>query len=325
MRRREFITLLGGTLAWPLAARAQQTFPILGYLHQGSDNLPEPVATAFHKGLKKSGYVEGQNLIIEYRWAEGRYDQLSQLAADLVRRKVSVIASAYAPAALAAKAVTSTIPIIFVTSTDPVRDGLVPALNRPNENVTGVTFFAVLLAAKRLGLLHDLLPTVRSFALLNNPTNRIVSENYLKDTLEAARKFGLEIVNVPASSEREIDNGFRTMVEHRIDGLIVVPEAFLNSRTDQIVALAARHAVPTMYPWREDVVAGGLMSYATDVADAFHEWGIYVGRVLKGEKIANLPVVQSTKFRFVLNLKTAKALGLTIPPDVLSIADEVIE
>jgi putative ABC transport system substrate-binding protein len=325
MRRRDFITLFCGAAAWPLAARAQQTMPVVGFLHQGSAKQYETFAAAFREGLNKSGYVEGRNVAIQYRWAEGHYDQLPQMAADLVRRKVSVIASAYAVAGVAAKVATSTIPIIFVTGTDPIRDGLVPALNRPGGNVTGVTFFSALLGAKRLGLLHDLLPAASTLALLINPANRMVSESYLKDVQSAARPLGLRIIVVPASSEQEIEVGFRTMVEQRIDALMISADAFLVTRQDQIIALAARHAIPTMYTQRENVVAGGLMSYATDIAGAYRELGIYLGRILKGEKPSELPVAQSTKFEFVLNLKTATTLGLTIPPGLLAIADEVIE
>jgi putative ABC transport system substrate-binding protein len=325
MRRRDFNTLYCGAAAWPLAARAQQTMPVVGFLHQGSAKQYETFAAAFREGLNKSGYVEGRNVAIQYRWAEGHYDQLPQMAADLVRRKVSVIASAYAVAGVAAKVATSTIPIIFVTGTDPIRDGLVPALNRPGGNVTGVTFFSALLGAKRLGLLHDLLPAASTLALLINPANRMVSESYLKDVQSAARPLGLRIIVVPASSEQEIEVGFRTMVEQRIDALMISADAFLVTRQDQIIALAARHAIPTMYTQRENVVAGGLMSYATDIAGAYRELGIYLGRILKGEKPSELPVAQSTKFEFVLNLKTATTLGLTIPPGLLAIADEVIE
>jgi putative ABC transport system substrate-binding protein len=326
MRRRNFITLLGGAAAaWPLAAHAQQMMPIVGFLHQGQAKQAESFAAAFREGLNKSGYIEGQNVTIEYRWAEGDYDRLRQMAADLVHRKVSVIASVFSVACLAAKAATSTIPIVFATGTDPIREGLVPALNRPGGNVTGVTFFVALLGAKRLSLLHDVLPAAKTIALLINPTNHVVSENYLKDTQTAARTLGLQIIVVPASSEHEIDNGFHTMAEQRIDALMISPDAFLLSRQDQIVALAARHAIPTMYLQRRNVVAGGLMSYSGDLAGAHRELGIYTGRILKGEKPADIPVAQSTKFEFVLNLKTAKTLGLTIPPDVLSIADEAIE
>jgi putative ABC transport system substrate-binding protein len=326
MRRRNFITLLGrAAAAWPLAAHAQQMMPIVGFLHQGQAKQAESFAAAFREGLNKSGYIEGQNVTIEYRWAEGDYDRLRQMAADLVHRKVSVIASVFSVACLAAKAATSTIPIVFVTGTDPIREGLVPALNRPGGNVTGVTFFVALLGEKRLSLLHDVLPAAKTIALLINPTNHVVSENYLKDTQTAARTLGLQIIVVPASSEHEIDNGFHTMAEQRIDALMISPDAFLLSRQDQIVALAARHAIPTMYLQRQNVVAGGLMSYSGDLAGAHRELGIYTGRILKGEKPADIPVAQSTKFEFVLNLKTAKTLGLTIPPDVLSIADEAIE
>ena len=326
MKRREFITLLGGAaVAWPLAARAQQIVPILGFLHQGSPDQFEYLTAGFRKGLKQSGYVDGENLLIEYRWAEGHYDRLAELASDLVRRKVSVIVSVYALAGFAAKDATSTIPIVFLTGADPVRERLVSALNRPGANVTGVTYFGVLLGAKRLSLLHDLLPRATRFALLINPSNRVATENYVEGTEEAANKLGLQIVIVSASSEREIDERFATIAEQRIDALIFAPDAFLVSRQHQIVSLAARHAIPTMYSEPEAVLAGGLVSYGADVGSAYREVGLYAARILKGEKPSDLPVVQSTKFQLVLNLKTAKALGLTIPQDVLSIADEVIE
>jgi putative tryptophan/tyrosine transport system substrate-binding protein len=325
MRRREFILALGGATAWPLAARAQETMPVVGFLHQGSANQYETFAAAFRQGLSTSGYVEGRNVAIQYRWADGHYDQLPQMAADLARLKVSMIAAAYAVAGLAAKAATSIIPIIFVTGTDPVRDGLVPNLSRPGGNVTGITFFSALLGAKRLGLLHDLLPAANTFALLINPSNRMVSESYVKDIQMAARPLGLQIIIVPASSENEIALGFHTMAEQRVDALMISADAFLVTRQNQIIALAARHAIPTMYTQRENVVAGGLMSYATDIAGAYRELGIYAGRILKGEKAGDMPVAQSTKFEFVINLKTAKELGLTFPPGLLAIVDEVIE
>ena len=327
MRRRDFITLLGSAAAaWPLTARAQQpTMPVVGFLNQGSPKSDANFAAIFRKALRELGYVEGQNVAIEYRWAEGRYDQLPELATELVRRKVSVIAAAYAAATLAAKAATSVIPIVFLTGTDPVRSGLVPSLNRPGGNVTGVAIFNVLTGAKRLGLLHDLLPAARTFAVLMNPANPLVSEPYLKDVQTAARTLGLQIVVLPASTDREIDNGFATLVDQRIEALMVATDAFLSSRQDHILALAARHAIPAIYDRRETVVAGGLMSYGTDFADTYRQHGVYVARILKGEKPADLPVQQPTKFMFVLNLKTAKTLGVTIPPDVLSIADEVIE
>ncbi len=325
MNRRKFITLLCGEVVWPLTARAQQMMPVVGFLHQGSASQNEPFIAAFRQGLGKLGYVEGRNVKIEYRWADGHYDRLQHFAADLVDRKASVIASAYAVACAAAKAATSIIPIVFVTGTDPVADGLVPALNRPGGNVTGISYFATVLGSKRLDLLHDLIPKAINFALLYNPTNRMVSEDYLEETQTAAHALRLQIVVVPASSEPEIDNAFRILVEQRIAALMIAPDAFLTGRQDQIVALAARHAIPTIYTQRENVVVGGLMSYAADIAGSYQEFGAYVGRILKGEKAADLPIVRSSKFEFVLNLRTAKALGLTIPPDVLSIADEVIE
>jgi putative ABC transport system substrate-binding protein len=300
--------------------------PLVGYLYQGSANpFGQQFAADFRRGLNKVGWVEDQNVQIEYRWADNRLDQLPALAVDLVRRDASVIAAAYSPAAIAAKAATSAIPIVFLTGTDPIRDGLVTALNRPGGNVTGMAFSAVLLGAKRLGLLHDLLPAATTFALFFNPTNRLASESYLEATQTAAHSLGLQLVVLPASSEREISNGFTKMVEQRIAGLIVPADTLFGSRQDQIVGLAARHSIPTMYFQREAAVAGGLTSYGTNFSDAFREVGMYAGRMLKGERAADLPVIQPAKFEFVINLKTATTLGLTIPPDVLSIADEVIE
>jgi putative ABC transport system substrate-binding protein len=326
VRRRELITLLGGVAAtWPLAARAQQpTMPVVGFLNQGSAKPSGYLTAAFRKGLKEVGYVEGYNVAIEYRWAEGQYNQLPELAADLVRRKVSALAVAFLPAALAAKAATSTIPICFVTGADPVDQGLVASLNRPGGNVTGAAFFSVLLGAKRLGLLHELVPAASTFAVLVNPTNPS-AESLTRDLQAAGHTLGKQILVLSASTEREIDGQFATLDQQRASALIVAPDAFLDSQRDNIVQLVARRTIPAIYERREAAMAGGLMSYGADVADAFHQAGVYTGRILKGEKPADLPVMQPTKLEFVINLNTAKLLGLTIPPGVLAIADEVIE
>jgi ABC-type uncharacterized transport system substrate-binding protein len=322
MRRRDFITLLGAGAAWPLVARAQQpAMPVIGFLHQAS---PPHKIDAYHEGLNKMGYVEGQNVAVEYRWAEGQYDRLPALAIDLVRRRVAVIGVAFHPAALAAKAATGTIPIVFVSGTDPVESTLVASLSRPGRNITGVSVLSVRLAAKRLELLHELVPDASVIAVLVNPTNPN-TETQSKELREAAHVLGLQIYFHKASIEREIDTAFETIVQQRAGALLISADSFLNNRRYQIVALAARHAVPTIYDQPEGAMAGGLISYATSVADAFRQAGVYTGRILKGDKPADLPVQQSTKFELVVNLKTAKALGLTVPPSLLARVDEVIE
>jgi putative tryptophan/tyrosine transport system substrate-binding protein len=325
MRRREFLGVLGSAAAWPLAARAQHpTMPVIGFLNQGSAKASAYLVAEFAKGLNKAGYVEGQNVLFEYRWAESQYNHLPELAADLVRRKVAVLAAAFLPAALAAKAATSTIPICFVIGSDPVKQGLVTSLNRPGGNATGVAFFSALVGAKRLGLLRELVPAASIFAVLVNPANPNVG--IVSSELQAAaHTLDLQLQVLQASTEREIDGAFAALVQQPVGALVIGPDAFFDSRRDQIVALAARHAIPAIYERRDVAVAGGLMSYGASPDEAYHQAGIYTGRILKGEKPTELPVVQSAKFQLVLNLKTAKALGLTLPSGLLSIADEVVE
>jgi putative ABC transport system substrate-binding protein len=323
MRRREFITLLGGAAAaWPLAARAQQSaMPVIGFLNGGLPDGFAPMVGAFHQGLKETGYIEGQNVAIEYRWAEGRYDRLPALAADLVGRKVTVLAATTTPAA---KAATSTVPIVFTTGNDPIKLGLVASLNRPGGNVTGVSNLIAELASKRLGLLRELVPRANVIAMLMNP-NVPDGERQLRDVEAAVRALGLQLIVVRAGTDREIDAAFETIAHQGGDVLLVAVDPFLFARRDHIVALAARRAIPALYPVRDFAVAGGLMSYATDFADSYRQAGIYSGRIVKGEKPADLPVQQSVKFELVINLKAAKALGLSVPNSMQLLADEVIE
>jgi putative ABC transport system substrate-binding protein len=324
VKRREFITLLGGAAAWPLAAHAQQgAVPIVGFLNGSSAWESAHIVGAFRRGLSEVGYVDGRNVAMDYRWAEGHYDRLSALAADLVRRQVAVIAG-NTPAAIAAKAATTTIPIVFSSGTDPIRLGLVSSLNKPGGNVTGVSFFSVMLEAKRLGLLRELVPTATAFAVVLNPQFPDF-EAQANEIQEAGRRLGVPIQILRASSEREIDLAFAKLTELRAGGLLIGADPFLYSRRDYIVGLAARSAVPAIYEQRENAVAGGLASYGTNITDAYRQAGIYTGRILNGEKPGELPVLQPTKFELVINLKTAKALGLAIAPGVLAIADEVIE
>jgi putative tryptophan/tyrosine transport system substrate-binding protein len=324
--RREFITLLGGAAAaWPLAARAQQpAMPVIGFLHSASPDGFEPFLTAFRQGLKEAGALEGQNAAIEYRWAEGQYDRLPALAADLVHRKVTVIAATTTPAAQAAKAATAMIPIVFTTADDPIRLGLVASLNRPGGNMTGVSNLLVALGSKQLGLLRELAPGTTAIAALINP-NFPGTERQLRDLEAAARVHGLQIMVLRAATEPDIDGAFVSMGQLAGAALLVAADPFLIARRDHIVALAARHAIPAIYPVREFAVAGGLMSYGTDFAGSYRQAGIYTGRIVRGEKPADLPVQQSTKFEFVINFKTAKALGLAVPNSMQLLADEVIE
>jgi ABC-type uncharacterized transport system substrate-binding protein len=326
MNRRTFITLVGaGAAAWPLAARAQPPrMPVVGVLHSGS--AEKSFVVPFLQGLAEAGYVKGQNVAFEYRWAEGRYDRLPELAADLVRHRVSVIAvPASTPASLAAKATTTTIPIVFSVGDDPIRLGLVASLARPGGNATGVNFFIAELAAKRLGLLHELVPGATRVAVLVNPTDAIRTESNVRDVEAAARALGLQIHVFNASTVGEIDATFTAIVRERFDALFVVPDAFFANRRVQLATLAARHAIPTAHAQRDFVEVGGLMSYGTNLADARRQVGIYTGRVLKGEKPADLPVLQPTQFELVINVTTAKALSLEVPPTLLARADEVIE
>jgi putative tryptophan/tyrosine transport system substrate-binding protein len=327
MRRREFITLLGGVAAtWPLAARAQQpAMPVIGFLNGASPEGYARPLSAFREGLSASGYVEGRNVAIEYRWAEGQYDRLPELAADLVRRQVTVIAATTNPAGPAAKAATTTIPIVFTMGSDPVQLGVVASLNRPSGNITGVTVLAVELGPKRLELLHELVPTATTIALLVNPTNLAVAETESRDLQAAASTLGLQLYVVRASTERDLDAVFASLAELHTGGLVIGADPFFISRIELLATLAVRYAMPTIYQYRDFAAAGGLMSYGGSLTDAYRQAGVYIARILKGEKPADLPVVQSTKVELILNLKTARALGLTVPLALIGRADEVIE
>jgi putative ABC transport system substrate-binding protein len=327
MRRREFITLLGGaTAAWPLAARGQQpAMPVIGFIHILSPETVPRFVPAFRQGLKEVGYVEGQNLAVEYRWAQGQYDRLPGLVADLVRRQVAVIAATGGdPSPQIAKAATQTIPIVFTANSDPVAEGLVTSLNRPGGNATGVTIFGPAAVTKRLQLLRDLMPQVVAIAYLMNPNNPN-AEFELQAAQTAARSLGLEMLVLRAGTERELDTALATTLQQQADALLVASDTFFVGRREQVVTLAARHQIPAIYYLREFAEAGGLMTYGNSLPDVYRHVGVYVGRILKGEKPSELPVMQPTKFELVINLKTAKALGLEIPPMLLARADEVIE
>jgi putative tryptophan/tyrosine transport system substrate-binding protein len=324
MRRRDFITLISSTaVARSLPAHAQQpVIPVVGFLNSGSSTQFPHLAEAFRRGLSETGYVEGKNVTIEYRWAEGHYDQLPALSADLIRRQVTVIFAGGPPAAFAAKATTATVPIIFTSGDDPVKSGLVASFNHPGSNVTGVSELIGLLGAKQLGLLRELVPNVTIVGTLVNPNN---PSSKLTEAQAAASSLGLQIHVLNANTEKDIDQAFASAIQQRVGAVIVGADPFFNSRRDQIVALAARERVPAIYFAREFVIAGGLLSYGASLIDGYHQAGIYTGRVLKGEKPADMPVMQLSKFELVINRKTAKALGLSIPSGVLAITDEVIE
>ena len=326
MRRRQFITLLGGAAAaWPLGARAQQpAMPVIGFLGGGTPGAYQPFVSAYHAGLKETGYGEGHNVAIEYRWAQGEYALLPKMADDLIRARVSVIAAAGTPAALVAKAATTSIPIVFVVVDDPAKLGLVASLSRPGGNATGMNFVMAELESKQLGLLHELAPAATRVGLLVNP-NYPLTEPVTRDVIAAASAIGFAIDVVQASNSREIESAFATLVRNKADALLVGPDALLLSRRLQIATLATRHAIPTLYNVREYAEAGGLMSYGTNQTEAYRQFGLYTGKILKGIKPADLPVIQSTKFELVINLPTARAIGLEIPATLLARADEVIE
>jgi ABC-type uncharacterized transport system substrate-binding protein len=327
MRRRDFIAVVGGAaVAWPLAARAQPSaMPVIGFLRSSSIERSPHLVAAFLQGLKETGYVDGQNVAIAYRSAEGQYDRLAALAAELVRRRVNIIVATGGSApAQAAKAATSAIPIVFTTGSDPVRDGLVTSLNQPGGNLTGISLLATDIGSKRLGLLRELIPDATTIALLLNPKNPDVGP-YLQDVRRAARSLGQQIQVLNAANEEEIDVAFAAMARERADALLLDPDPFLVSRREQIVTLANYHKIPALYDWRESAEVGGLASYGPSHTDPYRLAGIYTGRILKGAKPADLPVIQSTKFELVINLKTARRIGLEIPPMLLARADEVIE
>jgi putative tryptophan/tyrosine transport system substrate-binding protein len=327
MRRREFIAFVGCTAAaWPLSARAEQSaVPVIGFLNSAS---PQPFANyvaGFRAGLKETGYVDGQNVAIEFSWAEGHYDRLPEMAADLVRRKVAVlVATGGAPSVVAAKAATSTIPIVFTSGVDPIRLGLITSLSHPGGNITGVNLFLAAMESKRLGLLRALVPGVQLIAVLLNP-NRPDPAEQMRQVQEAAATVGQQTHILLASNASAIDAAFATAVQLRAGAMLVGSDPFFNSQRDKIIALAARHTIPAIYEQREYALVGGLMSYGTNLSDGYRQAGVYVGRILKGEKPGDLPVVQSTKFEFIINLKTAKALGIEVPPNLSAEADEIIE
>jgi putative ABC transport system substrate-binding protein len=328
MRRREFITLVGGAaMAWPLAARAQQpATPVIGFLNSASPDAFAHLAQAFRDGMREMGYTESKNVAVEYRWAEGRFDTLPDLAVDLVGRRVAaIVATGGEPSALAAKRATQSIPIIFLMGENPIEAGLVASFNRPGGNVTGITLFAFAAVGKRTELAHELIPRSAAIALLLNSRSPIITESERRSVETTAAALGRKIQNLYAGSESEIEAAFQAATQQRIGALIVSGDAFFTNRRNQIVALAAHHAMPAIYGWREYIAAGGLMTYGASLSDGYRQTGIYTGRVLKGDNPSDLPVLQPAKFEFVLNLKTAKALGLEVSPTLLARADEVIE
>jgi putative ABC transport system substrate-binding protein len=327
VKRREFITLLGGTAAWPLAARAQQAsaVPVIGFLNAGSQTAFSGLTSSFRKGLNESGYLEGQNVLIEYRWAEGHYDRIPELVTELIARRVSVIASTGGPDVVnAAAAATSTIPIVFLGSDIALKTGIIASLNRPGHNVTGVAMSVTALLSKCLQFLSELIPKDALIGLLVNPNTSITAEDK-QDILPAAQRIGRQILVVTAGDETEIEAAFKALNEGRAGGLVVQGDALYTNRRDQLVALAARYAIPSIYVWSEFTAAGGLIAYGNSLAEGYQQVGRYVGRILQGAKPADLPVMQPVRFRFTINLKTASTLGLTIPPSLLILADEVIE
>jgi ABC-type uncharacterized transport system substrate-binding protein len=325
LKRREFITVVGGAAVWPITARAQKTaMPVVGYLTLFSSAAAVPSVAAFRQGLNDTGFVEGQNVAIEYRYASAQYDRIPALAADLVRRKPVAIYAAGPPSVRALRAQTALLPIVFTMGEDPVKEGLVASFNRPDDNITGVSFFTNLLFPKRLQLLNEIVPRPASLALIVNPNNPN-AEPDAQDARAASVALGREMLVLMASTERGIEEAFLTLVQQRVGGLIVGVDALFRDRRDQIIALATRHAIPTIYEQREYPEAGGLMSYGVNYPEQLRQCGIYIGRILKGEKPSSLPVLQPTKFDFVINLRIAKVLGLSIPPGLLAIADDVIE
>ena len=327
MKRREFITLVGGSAAtWPFAARAQQpAMPVIGFLNSSSPGGYAPLVAAFRQGLNEAGYIEGRNVTIEYRWAELHYDRIPELAADLVRRKVTVIAATTATAVLAAKAATASIPIVFEMASDPVELGLVASLNRPGGNITGVTNVNIEVAPKRLEMLHEIIPTATTFALLINPSNPILAEPTTRDIRASARTLGVQLHVVSATTDNEVEHAFASLAKLGVGGLVIGTDPFFTSTIERLASLAIRYAVPAAYRGREFAAAGGLISYGSASRDAYRLAAIYTGRVLKGEKPAHLPVQQATKVELYINLKTAKTLGITIPLPLSGRADEVIE
>jgi putative tryptophan/tyrosine transport system substrate-binding protein len=326
MRRRDFITLTGSVVAWPLTAHAQQpALPVIGFINSSSHKAYEPQLAAFLKGLGEAGYFPGSNVAIEYRWADGQHDRLSSLVTDLVKRQVAVIAATSTPAALAAKAATTSIPIVFETGADPVKIGLVASLNRPGGNATGVTQINAETAPKRLQLLHELLPTAKTIVLLVNPTDPVNAEANRQEVQTAASSLGLQLHILNTSSAGEIDEAFEKLIGMQASGVVVGSSSFFVSQAERLAALGLRYAVPTIYDNRQFAATGGLISYGSEITEAYRLAGIYTGRVLKGDKPANLPVQQATRVHLIINLKTARALGITVPNTIVGRADEVIE